>query len=992
MTDEIVQIIRGTYATEDNVRTQAEEALSRLDKDQSFPVGLLKLSLAQDQEVSVRQSSSVLLKNWIDQHWSASSEKYKEPAASNETKLYLRQNLPQGLAVPQRPIRSVLSAALANIAGWDWPETWPELVPSLLQALDQSDPNMVDGALRTLREFSADISDEHAPVMLGQILPRLINVMMGQNHPISISRSLQILTNLTAMCGDLKDTSITNDHFASMLEVFRHCIQKPIEQDEDWCVKRDTFKCLTHLVIAFPKQVSKNCASCFEQCWSFIQSLSVEYSNTAIKTEDFEALEDSDGETGGVEGTITALLDFVTQLFEHKAFKKMVQQGLPPLLNSIMTFLQPSASQVETWRDDPDKFVEDEDDDGFTCSIRTSALDLLLCVAKDFMSVLLPPLLEYVAKSSDAGVDWQQKESAYYIIGSISEGFDEETMAKFNIEAYLEQTVLADLQTVTNPFLLGRSLWFAGRFADKIRAELINQFLTATVAGLGSNQHIIVRIQASRAVFEFISKMAEQENEHLLKPHMQNVIGNLIEIAAQSNTEVLCLILEVLTTCVTVEETVAAQFAPQLSELIVALIQNKSNDPQISSIVEDLVESVAKINQAAPILITKLVPYLTTALVTKEDVLESNGDTSITNTFISTCLDITTRLVRYLPKPIPVDVIKTLYPLIIEKTLKSNDTQIIQSGGETVRGFFASAGDQICQMEGGLDAAERVILHLLAPDQPEFSASFAGRLVTLIVLKTQGANIQNILSAVLIKLNTVTTLTVQQSLLLVFARLAIVDPAGLISFLEGAQATQPLLQLWLDKQADMFGAYERRVTVAGLCKLIERGCVDADETIGRLTYNKKVVVPTTGRQTRSKKQPEQFEQVQWLSQAMTIVSAEWSTQKERDTLDEDDENDDEDDDYEDIDDEGESDRVEEINVGGNSVGILLSDLLACRELEEFEGEEEEDVKADPIHDIDICEYVSKSMLSVSQTQMAQQLATGFDKETREMMTNVLKAE
>ena len=32
MTDEIVQIIRGTYATEDNVRTQAEEALSRLDK------------------------------------------------------------------------------------------------------------------------------------------------------------------------------------------------------------------------------------------------------------------------------------------------------------------------------------------------------------------------------------------------------------------------------------------------------------------------------------------------------------------------------------------------------------------------------------------------------------------------------------------------------------------------------------------------------------------------------------------------------------------------------------------------------------------------------------------------------------------------------------------------------------------------------------------------------------------------------------------------
>ena len=103
--------------------------------------------------------------------------------------------------------------------------------------------------------------------------------------------------------------------------------------------------------------------------------------------------------------------------------------------------------------------------------------------------------------------------------------------------------------------------------------------------------------------------------------------------------------------------------------------------------------------------------------------------------------------------------VSALYPLVIDKTLKSNDTQIIQSGGETVRGFFAACGDVICSMEGGLEAAEKVILHLLAPEQPEFSASFAGRLVTLIVLNAKSSNIQNILQAVLVKLNTVKTLT-----------------------------------------------------------------------------------------------------------------------------------------------------------------------------------------------------------------------------------------
>ena len=49
--------------------------------------------------------------------------------------------------------------------------------------------------------------------------------------------------------------------------------------------------------------------------------------------------------------------------------------------------------------------------------------------------------------------------------------------------------------------------------------------------------------------------------------------------------------------------------------------------------------------------------------------------------------------------------------------------------------------------------------------------------------------------------------------------------------------------------------------MAGLCKLIERGCVEGDAVIAQLTYNKKVAQATQGRQTRSKKQPDQFEQV-----------------------------------------------------------------------------------------------------------------------------------
>ena len=80
----------------------------------------------------------------------------------------------------------------------------------------------------------------------------------------------------------------------------------------------------------------------------------------------------------------------------------------------------------------------------------------------------------------------------------------------------------------------------------------------------------------------------------------------------------------------------------------------------------------------------------------------------------------------------------------------------------------------------------------------------------------------------------------QQALLLVFARLASADPAGLVTFLSSQNALQPLLQLWLEKQVEIFGAYERRVTVAGLCKLLEFAATNDCSALLSLEMKKKI--------------------------------------------------------------------------------------------------------------------------------------------------------
>lgn len=89
----------------------------------------------------------------------------------------------------------------------------------------------------------------------------------------------------------------------------------------------------------------------------------------------------------------------------------------------------------------------------------------------------------------------------------MAEAFDEELIQKFSIQSLLEGSVLQDLRSTSNPFLLGRALWFSGRFADKVRLEVLQAFLEATTIGLDQSQNHIVRVQVIRHTNNYMVKV-----------------------------------------------------------------------------------------------------------------------------------------------------------------------------------------------------------------------------------------------------------------------------------------------------------------------------------------------------------------------------------------------------------------------------------------------------------------------------------------------------
>ena len=62
-----------------------------------FGVALTELTLEHDGLLQIRQMTALLLKQYVDTHWTSLSEKFKGPETSAAAKVTIRNMLPHGL-------------------------------------------------------------------------------------------------------------------------------------------------------------------------------------------------------------------------------------------------------------------------------------------------------------------------------------------------------------------------------------------------------------------------------------------------------------------------------------------------------------------------------------------------------------------------------------------------------------------------------------------------------------------------------------------------------------------------------------------------------------------------------------------------------------------------------------------------------------------------------------------------------------------------------
>uniref|UniRef100_A0A667XWF2 Importin 9 n=2 Tax=Myripristis murdjan TaxID=586833 RepID=A0A667XWF2_9TELE len=896
----LIETLTAILSAVQEVRAAAEEQIKVLEVTEEFGVHLAELTVDPQGALAIRQLASVILKQYVETHWCSQSEKFRPPETTERAKAAIRELLPGGLREAISKVRSSVAYAVSAIAHWDWPEAWPQLFTLLMEMLVSGDVNAVHGAMRVLTEFTREVTDTQMPLVAPVILPEMYKIFtMAEVYSIRTrSRAVEIFTtcaNLICAIEELEKGAAKALIFPvvqQFTEAFVQALQMPDGPSSDSGLKMEVLKAVTALVKNFPKPMVSSMQQILPIVWNTLTE-SVNY------TEEVDDPVDSDGEVLGFENLVFSIFEFVHTLLENSKFKSTVKKALPELIYYIILYMQITEDQIKVWTANPQQFVEDEDDDTFSYSVRISAQDLLLAVATEFQNESAAALaaaatrhLQEAEQAKNSGNEhwWKVHEACMLALGSVKTIITENVKngrIQFDMHGFLANVILADLNlAAASPFLLGRALWAASRFTAAMSPELIQQFLQATVSGLHDSQPPSVRISAVRAIWGYCDQLKLSESTHVLQPFLPSVLEGLVQLAAQFSSEVLTLVMETLCIVCTVDPAFTTSAENKICPLTIAIFLKYNNDPVVASLAQDIFKELAQVEGCQGPMQMRLIPTLVSIMQAPPDKIPSG--------LCATSIDILTTVVRNTKPPLSEMLVCQAFPVVAQCTLRTDDNTIMQNGGECLRAYVSVALEQVGQWRdeqgnSGLWYVMQVVNQLLDPRTSEFTAAFVGRLVSTLISRAGtelGDQLDQILRAILSKMQQAETLSVMQSLIMVFAHLVHSQLEPLLEFLcslpgpTGKPALEFVMTEWMSRQHLFYGQYEGKVSTVALCKLLQHGLNTNDKRLQDIVVKgEEIFTPEEGIRTRSKsaKNPERWTNIPLLVKIFKLIVNELSS-------------------------------------------------------------------------------------------------------------------
>jgi hypothetical protein len=150
--------------------------------------------------------------------------------------------------------------------------------------------------------------------------------------------------------------------------------------------------------------------------------------------------------------------------------------------------MQITEDQMEIWINNPDQFVEEEDEETYAYSVRICGQELLENITNDFKKESALAICKAISRHIEYANTlklannpnwWKVHEACLLAIGIIKQVIQDlsaANMLDFDLNAFINQVVIASLCESNYPFLVGRALYTASKFSKLMHLETLQKY------------------------------------------------------------------------------------------------------------------------------------------------------------------------------------------------------------------------------------------------------------------------------------------------------------------------------------------------------------------------------------------------------------------------------------------------------------------------------------------------------------------------------------
>ncbi|SPO21446.1 related to KAP114 - Member of the karyopherin-beta family, nuclear import [Ustilago trichophora] len=696
-------------------------------------------------------------------------------------------------------------------------------------------------------------------------------------------------------------------------------------------------------------------------------------------------------------------------------------EALQQLIGLLLVYIDMTVDDEDSWATDANAFIADEDDETLAYSLRIAAADLLGMLIEDFPIPALRSIgqqfhqLIQQANADRAKGDqdwWKVHEGVLTAVGNNADGISDivetqlEAKQALDLESIFATIVLPNVGNDAPPFLQGRGFVFASQFATSLPPKLAVQFLDAAVNAIEADTASLpVKISAVRTIKNFYRHLPS----NVVGPYAPRIVQKLGPLLTQASEDTLILIIETVQ-AVVVEETgsgeatTTAMVEPAIiGEIVRAALQvwaPNARDIILLSVVSDLLESLAGSKQPGvpQVIVQQSLPFLAAAIGSSlPDQADSSQDGE-PSAIAETAVELAKSVLDGANPTALRGAVSVLCPNLFGVLSTSEDRDVLQNGIECLTVLVKKCTHELVDWKdpktqiSSVGLMLQIIAKLLVPTDDSESGGLAVGDLIVALLRKAGDRIAHVLpellNAMLQRLAAAQTATFTQSLILPIAYLMhdndeqakqIMDllesiqiaPSVDNATAESGNGLEALCKKWVDNVETFQGYWSQRVSALALAKVLNsrRPFLTSINVRGDILPDNSGMIRT---RSRAKTMPYQYGSVPMFAKIVKVLLKEWSSASRTGASGAGGSREDRASTPETDDEDGEWDDEYEPRAGGQDDFAFLSDMLgpggldALQNDDDFGLEDDEDLKSDPVYNMNLKTWLSQYLQHLAQ--------------------------